>query len=328
MPPLTDVLMDRRFSRALFLALPLLIIVVGVGWWASRPAPAVVVDPLSNVALDQRLLVVEQSLAALVRGQSRSEQRLADLEARSRVQRDELLGWGQRTALLEDSLQQAANAPQTAPGTRLRLDEVDLLLSFAEARIALAGDVEGARRAYALADGLLSALTAPQFVNLRQSLAQEQAALAALPPDSRLAALATVEALEGGLAELESQPALPPAAPAASPFNKLVDALVDIRPAGEQDLIAPADRQRGEAALRLELSLARVAIERRDEATLAAAANRAKDWMRRLYAGGPALDAALQSLDRLAGTTLTVATPVLGTTLQQLRAQRRAEGGA
>jgi uroporphyrin-3 C-methyltransferase len=320
--------MDRRFSRALFLVVPLLAIAGGAWWWSARPAPVEAVDPLSNVALDQRLLAVEQSLATLVRGQTRSEQRLADLEARSRVQRDELLGWGQRTALLEDSVQQAANAPQGAPGTRLRLDEVDLLLSFAEARIELAGDAEGARRAYALADGLLSALTAPQFVNLRQSLAQEQAALAALPPDPRLAAQAAVDAVEAGLDALESQPALPPSAPAASPFDRLIDALVDIRPAGAQDLIAPADRQRGEAALRLELSLARIAIERRDDVGLAAAAGRAQDWMRRLYSAGPALDAALESLGGLERTSLAIATPVLGTTLQQLRSQRRAEGGA
>lgn len=320
--------MDRRFSRALLLAVPVLALAAGLWWWTTRPAPVAAEDPLSNAALDQRLLAVEQAQAALARGQSRAEQRLADLEARSRVQRDELLGWGQRIALIEESVEQVAATPQAAPGTRLRLDEVDLLLSFAEARIALAGDVEGARRAYALADGLLSALTAPQFVNLRQLLAQEQATLAALPPDPRLAAQAAVDALERELPALDAAPALAAPAPAASPFDRLLDALVDVRPAGAQDLIAPADRQRGQAALRLELGLARIAIERRDEAALAAAAGRAADWARRLYAAGPALDATLVRFEALASTPLAIAAPELGSTLSQLRAQRRAEGGA
>lgn len=320
--------MDRRFSYALLLAAPLLALAGAAWWWSAQPAEEVAPDPLSNAALDQRLLVVEQSLAALTRGQARSERRMADIEARSRVHRDELLGWGQRVALLEDSVRQAADAPAAAPGTRLRLDEVDLLLSFAKARIVLAGDVDGARRAYELADGLLSTLTAPQFVNLRQSLAQEQAVLAALPPDPRLTALALVDALESRLAALDVQPALPAPLPPASVVDRLLYALVDVRPAGLQDLIAPADRQRGEAALRLELGLARIAIENRDHAGLAAASGRAAAWMRRLYAAGPALDAAEAQLHDLATTRLVSAVPVLGSTLSLLRAQRRAEGGA
>jgi len=320
--------MVPRLSRALMIAVPVLLLATGLAvWWFTRPAPEPAVDPLSNAMLDQRLLAVEQSLTTLQRGQSRNEQRLADLEARSKVQREELLGWGQRIALIEESVQKAAATPEGLPGTRLRLDEIDLLLGFAEARLALAGDIDGARRAYGLADDLLAALTEPRYVNLRQSLAQEQAALAALPPDPRQAAKGRVDAIEARLPELESQPAVPAPAPNASAFDRLLQALVDVRPRGEQTLLAPADRQRGEAALRLELSLARVAIERRDEAALADSAARARDWMRRLYAPGPALDDALGQLETLAGTRLALVMPVLGSTLVQLRAERRSEGG-
>lgn len=320
--------MDPRFSRTLLLATLLIALIGAVWWWSARPAPEVIPDPMSNPVLDQRLLVVEQSLAALTRGQVRSERRLADLEARGRVHSDELLGWGQRVALLEESVQQMTNAPAGTAGTQLRLDEVDLLLSFAKARVMLAGDVDGARRAYELADGLLSTLTAPQFVNLRQSLAQEQAVLATLPPDPRLTALAKVEMLERNLPSLQIQAAHPGPQPAVSVFGRLLDALVDIRPAGEQDLIVPADRQRGETALRLELGLARIAIERRDEDALAAAATRAEAWMRRLYAADPAFDEILAQLHELAKTRLVIAMPMLGSTLSLLRAQRRVEGGA
>lgn len=318
--------MNPRSSRVLLIILSLAAVAAAAWWWAARAEPEAAPDPLSNVVLDQRLLAVEQALSGLQRGQSRVGQRLADLEARSKVQREELLGWGQRIALLEDSVQQVASTTQSEPGTRLRLDEVDLLLTFAEARLALAGDVDGARRAYEFADGLLAALTAPQYVNLRQSLAQEQAALAALPPDPRRAAQGLVDAIEAALPALESPAALTAPMPAASPVDRLLGALVDVRPRGKQDLLAPADRQRGEAALRLELGLARIAIERRDDDGLSAAAARAQAWMRRLYGDGPALQAALGQLDTLAASRLEVVVPVLGSTLAQLRAQRRAEG--
>lgn len=319
--------MDRPFARPLLIVIPLLLAAAGgAWWWTSRPVPETTPDPLSNTVLDQRLLAVEQALAAIERGQSRTAQRLADLEARSTVQREELLGWGQRTALLEESIQQIAASPNGDAGVQLRLDEVDLLLSFAETRLALSGDVDGARRAYGFADGLLASLTAPQYVNLRQSLAQEQAALAALPADPRIVARSAIDAVEAALPALEAQPAEPPPAAATSPLEKVLDALVDVRPRGAQELLAPADRQRGLAALRLELGLARLAIERGDGEGLAAASARARDWMRRLYAAGPALDAETARLAALDDARLAIDVPVLGSTLAQLRAQRRSEG--
>jgi len=321
--------MDRTVSlpyRWWFALFLLLVVLVAVGWWALRPAPAAMADPFSPQALDQRLLAVEQALTTLQRGQQRSEQRLADVEARSTVLRDEVLGLGQRAALIEDSVQQAAAAAGNDPGVSLRLDEIDLLLTHAEARLELSGDIDGARRAYALADGLLAALTAPQFVNLRQSLAQEQAALAALPPDPRAIARGRVDAIEAALANLPVLPE-PPLLPADAPVaTRLLAALVDVRPRGTQDLLAPADRQRGEAALRLELALARIAIERRDEAGLVAASVRAERWMRRLYAAGVPLEAQAAALQALGQTPLALEVPVLGSTLAQMRVLRRGGG--
>ena len=320
--------MDRTRPRALLVALALIVLVAvlfAATWWWPEPSAQAEPepDPLAASALDSRLLAVEQAVSALARGQSRNEQRLNDVEARGKVLRDELLGLGQRTALLDDTVQQVAKAPQGSQAVPLRLDEVDLLLSYAETRLALAGDVDGARRAYALADGLLSALTAPQYVNLRQSLAQEQAALAALPPDPRSAARAAVDAAERAAHDLPmlAPPAPPPAE--AGRFQRFVDALVDVRPIDAQDLLAPADRQRGDAALRLEWSLARLAVERRDADGLAAASVRARAWMQRLYAPGEALDAALSKAVALGQLPLVQDVPALGTTLAQLRAQRR-----
>jgi len=319
--------MDRPSRQPLFLfAAALLLASAGVATWWWWPAPSVEPDPLAAASLDQRLLGVEQMLATLKRGQSRTEQRLADLEARSKVLRDEVLGFGQRAALVEETVQQVSAGTGAAPGTRLRLDEVDLLLSFAEARLSLSGDVAGARRAYDLADGLLSALTAPQFVNLRQSLAQEQAALAALPADPRIAVEAGIEHFETTLTALVAAPAVATDTPAATPLNRLMDALVDVRPRAADELLAPADRQRGDAALRLELGLARLAAERRDQEGLSAALVRSGIWTKRLYAPSAGLDKAVADLQAIAQQPLVADVPVLGSTLAQLRAQRRAEG--
>lgn len=321
--------MDRPaspLSRWILPALVAIAALAAIAWWWTRPDAPLADDPLAPASIDQRLLAVEQAVGVLQRGQQRGEQRLADIEARSKVLRDEVLGLGQRAALLEDSVQQVVAEAGSDPAVGLRLDEIDLLLSYADARLALSGDIEGARRAYALADGLLAGLTAPQFVNLRQSLAQEQAALAALPPDPRTGARGAVDAIEAAIAALPVLTAEDPVPAEASAGARLLAALVDVRPRGTQDLLAPADRQRGEAALRLELALARIAIERRDDAGLAAACVRAERWMRRLYAAGAPLEAQASALRALGATPLAINVPVLGSTLAQLRAQRRGGG--
>lgn len=316
--------MDRQIPRALLIALPLLLLGLLLLWlWSRQPTPAEP-DPTSAVILDQRLLQVEQQLARNQRGLDRTEQRLADLEARGRVLRDEVLGLGQRAALFEESLQRMAGMPANEAGTALRLDEVELLLTYAEACLRIDGDLEGARRAFQLADGLLSALTAPQYVSLRQSLAQEQAALAAVPTDPRLTARVQLDALESALSALPLLPAGDPPATELGPLDRLLAALVDVRPRGSQDLLAPADQQRGRAALALELGLARLAIERRDSVALAAACARAEQWLRRTHAAGPALEAQAAALQALGSKALKPELPLLGVTLALLRAKRHA----
>ena len=70
---------------------------------------------------------------------------------------------------------------QRAGGAQaLRLDEIELLLGIGQQRLRLDDDIDGARRALALAAPLLDGLDDPAYLNLRQALAQEQAALQAL----------------------------------------------------------------------------------------------------------------------------------------------------
>lgn len=294
------------------------------GWQALRPSPDDGPD-LSPEALDARLLDAEQALVSLRRTHHGLDQRLTDTTARTGLLRDEVLGVGQRAAILEDNLRELS--VQAGEGRdALRLDEVELLLGLAQARLDIAGDLAGAIQATALARDTLEPLTDPLYINLRQTLGQELAALRALPADPRIAAAAELDALQSTLPKLASRaPGAPPsAAPASnSGWQRLLDAVVQVRPSSPQDLISPADRATGEATLALELALARTALDRRDEAAFRAGVQRVDQWLQRLYAEDAALRERRQRLAGLATLALMPDLPLHGAGLQQLRDLRR-----
>ncbi|KFN45944.1 hypothetical protein N787_03060, partial [Arenimonas metalli CF5-1] len=125
---------------------------VAGGWYAWRSMRAAPVEgpDLSPEALDARLLDAEQAVVTLRRTQQGLDQRLTDTTARTGLLRDEVLGVGQRAAILEDSLRELS--AQASEGREaLRLDEAELLLSLAQARLDVAGDLPGAIRATAMA---------------------------------------------------------------------------------------------------------------------------------------------------------------------------------
>jgi uroporphyrin-3 C-methyltransferase len=291
----------------------------GAWWWKSRP----VADPgpdLSPAALDARLLDAEQAVVTLRRTQGSLEQKLTDTTARTGLLRDEVLGVGQRAAILEDSLRELAS--QATDGREaLRLDEVEMLLGLAQARLDIAGDLAGAIRATAMAREALMPLTDPQFISLRQTIAQELAALRELPADPRVRAAAELDALQAALPTLSSRA---PGAPVTSDsgatgWQRLLDAVVQVRPSGAQDLVSPADRATGEAALGLEIALARLALERRDEAGFRAGLERVDAWLARLYARDAAFERQAERLQALADLPLVPDLPMQGAALQQLR---------
>lgn len=316
---------------AWLLALALLALAVAGGWWwwARQATPVDAGPDLSPQALDARLLETEQGLASLRRNQQSIEQRLGDTQARTGLLREEVLGLGQRAAILEDSLREVSS--QAAEGAEaLRLDEVELLLGLAQARLSVSGDIDGAVRSLVLAQQALAAMTDPQFISLRQTLAQEIAALRALPADPRDLAAGELDALESTLPRLSSRaPGAPPAAGAGdSRWQRILDAIVQVRPSSSQDLISPADRATGEATLALELALARTALERRDQAAFRASLQRIDQWLQRLYADDALLRERRERLRTLAGQPLKPALPDAGAALQQLRDLRRGRGAA
>jgi uroporphyrin-3 C-methyltransferase len=310
----------RRGKALAWLLVAALLALAALGaqrWLAARDALA------QDVLADrQRIAALEQRLDAMRRNQRAQTTRLQQAEATNRLLREELIGLGQRAALLEDSLRKLAD-PALQAGQALRLDEIELLLAQGQQRLLLAGDLEGARRAYALAGQLSEGLSDHAWLDLRQALAQERAALEALGEDPRGTAGARLARLASALPALPQAPA-PAATPASppSPWRRALAGLVQVQPSATALATDPADRAPALAALQLELGLAQAAVERRDRDTWQAALARADAWVLRLWPDSAARRSQLALLRELREQDLALDLPELGSTLTRLRRQR------
>ncbi len=303
-----------RWPLWLILALALLAAWRAAVWWEARQSPA------PAPADDIRIAALNDRISAL-RGDLRAQaQRVQQADATNRVLRDELLGIGQRAALIEDSLARLSD-PDRHGAQALRLDETELLLTLGQQRLLIAGDLHGAQRAYALAHGVLSGVDDPAFVGLRQVLVQERAGLDALGTDPRGTALAR---LDTWLAGLDTPPGIAPAqARTDAPWwRRAFSAVFDIQPRHRSVAVRPADRSDAMAGLQLEVTLARAAAERRDRDAWRGALTRADLWLQRLWPPSDALEARRAALRELAALPLSPELATLGTTLEQLRQLR------
>lgn len=311
----------RRPSALLWLlALIALAAATWFGWhrWQSRQAERFAAASSQQLRLD----AMEHRLDALRRGQHAQASRLQQAEATNRVLRDELLGISQRAALLEDSLDKLA-ATERSGAQAMRLDEVEWLLVQGLQRLQLAGDLDGARHAYALASQGLDGIADPAFLDLRQVLAQERAALDALGADPKTLAARRLDAFATQLTALPVQPESDPRADGQTWWQRVLGRIVSVRHAESQISIDPGDRAAAFAALQLELSLARASAERRDTAGYQAALSRADDWLQRLWPPSQTLTRQRKRLHALRVLPLAIEMPTLGSTLAQLGRQRQ-----
>ena len=293
----------------------LLLVVAGMfGWqhWQAREQQQRSLAEQQRTALDARV-------DTLLQAQRAQAQRLQQAEATNRVLRDELLGIGQRAALLEDSVSKLAD-PDRHGAQSLRLDEIELLLGIGQQRLRLDDDIDGARRALALAAPLLDGLDDPAYLNLRQTLAQEQAALQALGADPRIHANALLERIADGIAG--SAPPQPAPSLREPWYQRLLGRFVHRQPTASAGLQQRPDRDAALAALQVEFSLARAAVERRDTAGFHNALTRIDGWLQRLLAGSAGLPQKRRLLAELQAMPLRMESPLAGTSLQQLRALR------
>ncbi len=289
-------------------------------WWRTNVQPEATVAAPSD---DASIADLPAAVSALRREQHALAQRMSDATSGNQVLRDEVLGMGERAALLEQSVARIAS-PRAQGEQALRLDEAELLLTIGQQQLELSSDVGNALHAYALADSTLAGSTDPAALNLRQSLAQEAAALRALPPDPRANIAGQLDAFEATLDSLPLTATASPHASQASVLDRVVGSMVEVRRAQTQDLLDPAAREAARTAVRLEITLARLALERRDAIAFRAALTRIDGWLPRLFAPTIVAQQRKQLAD-LQRAPLRIDLPTLGGTLDELRRLRQAQ---
>ncbi|MGH8078963.1 MAG: uroporphyrinogen-III C-methyltransferase [Lysobacter sp.] len=313
----------RRGSNAWLWLLIVLLIAAGGGWYGWREWQFQQTrDREAAADADQRLEALDQRVDTLRTNQEAQNRRIVQADSTNRVLRDELHGIGQRAALIEDSVSKLAD-PDRHGAQAMRLDETELLLTLGQQRLLIAGDLEGARRAYVLAGGVLDGVDDPAYLSLRQTLLQETAALKELGIEPRVQAMAKLDALAQTLSLPED--GAKPSAPAPAPWwQRAFGTLIETQPVDRTVASHPTDRAAALAGLQLEISLARAAAERRDVAGYRIALKRTERWVQRLSASTATQERQLAALRELAALPLSLSVPTLGTTLQQLRQLRTA----
>ncbi|RDZ26726.1 uroporphyrinogen-III C-methyltransferase [Lysobacter silvisoli] len=313
----------RRRSYAWLLWLPVLAVLAYIGWHSWRQMQVREARERAAVAdADLRLDALDERINALRNDQRSQNRRLQQADSTNRVLRDELHGISTRASLIEDSVSKLAD-PDRHGAQAMRLDETELLLTLGQQRLQIAGDLAGARSAYALAGGVLDGIDDPAYLSLRQTLMQERAALDALGIDPRVRAMAQLDAYSRTLN-------LAPVADAQAPalrapwWERAFGNILDIQPSDGAVALRPADRAVALAGLQLEISLARAAAERRDDAGYRAALTRADGWLQRLMPDSAARERQRATLKSLTALPLSLSVPTLGSTLQQLRQLRTA----
>ena len=308
----------RRSPLPGFVALVLLVALLAavyVGWrrWREHEA-ADAVDARQQIdALSERLNAI--------RGEQRSNsRRLQQADSLNRVLRDELDGISQRAALLEDTVDKLAD-PDRHGAQALRLDEAEMLLVLGGERLHIAGDLDGARRAYALASGVLDGIDDAAYLSLRQTLLQERTALDALGADPRVKAIAQLDAFAQNVTAPTTRDTRETHANAPW-WQRAFGNLLQVQPTDRAVAVQPADRAAALAGLQLEITLARAAAERRDTVAYRQALSRADNWLQRLAPDSVALAEQRAKLRNIAAMPLSLSVPTLGSTLQQLRQLR------
>ncbi|KRG83396.1 MULTISPECIES: uroporphyrinogen-III C-methyltransferase [Stenotrophomonas] len=312
---------SRRPMARWIIAILLLVALAAAAWfgWRSWQAAQRTAE-YARAAAGQQLTALQQTVEALRRDQRANARGLQDVAATHRILRDEVLGLGQRNALLEENVARLADHSHQG-AQAVRRDEAELLLSQAQQRLVYAGDLDGARHLYGLAAGVLESMDSPGYLNLRQALLQERSAIDALGPGVRVR---TAGQLAQWAAALDSLPAQGTEVVDAQPawWQQMLSPLVQIRPADPQVLVAGSERVAAGDALQVELTLARAALERGDSEGWRQALQRVDGWLLRLWPDSPQRRSQRHKLAELRGVDLRIALPELGSTLQQLRAMR------
>jgi uroporphyrin-3 C-methyltransferase len=178
----------------------------GYGRWQQWQQGRVSANSSADLsALQQRVGVLESSLAAMSGERACLQQRVGDAAEGNRALRESLAAETERTRHLEDAV--ATLAEKTLSGRDpLLLDETESLLRMGAERYRLFNDAQGAQAAFALADQTLAAVNNGAFSGVRQSIGAEREALEKSRPLAQAGALAQLQDLRARLAGLPLKP--------------------------------------------------------------------------------------------------------------------------
>ena len=240
-----------------------------------------------------------------------------------------------------DQAMQHLSADLKGGRVRAQLIGVEQLLLLANDRAQLAHDARGAVAALQLADERLSALAEPRLFEVRKAIADERAALQALPLADRGSAALSLSGLIGRAASLplrdHPQAAAPAGESAATPgsfspswgargwasLRELLSAVFIVHRTDKpvDRLLPPEQEALVKQLLALKLESARSALLLGDTASFRSALDGATQWLGDYYrAEDPAVSAARAELERLRGLELDPPLPDLSRSVGLLRA--------
>ena len=295
-------------------------------WWTTLGSRGAARAADEEQRLGARLDVLEHGLAQLRGNADALRSRLDDGDKVDQSVREQLLGLGERTRLLEDALANLSDKRLSGHDS-LVLDEAELLLTIGGERFALFHDSAATIAAYRLADTALGEVQDSAFASVRQGISAEIAALSGL----HAADSATVSSQLDQLATLVAQlPVAKAAAPAAAPAaeSRLERVLAMFVQVHHDDATAAPALARSTTLARelilVDLHRAQAAALARDATVYRDAMGAARAQLEAAFdAQAPEVGVALARCDELAHVELAPAPPpVIGTALRELRTLR------
>ena len=203
----------------------LLLAVSGYSAWQLWHTQAVDVTRLH--ALEQRVDVLEKSLAQLAHHTSAWDQNLHVTDQANHVLQEQLLTQNYRIQTLERSLG-ALSEKWLAGHDALALDDTESLLRMGQQRYQLFHDARGAARAYAMAGKSLASVKNPAFSDLRQDIDDVRRALLQGHPVRRDRVLASLSQLRTEALVVPIQTSSPDSVPVRGVWRHLKRALFSV----------------------------------------------------------------------------------------------------
>jgi len=263
-------------ALALLLALLAIAGTAYVGWQQWQQKQGREASERTAADVQQRVSVLEHTLAGVSSNGSTLQQRLNDAEQVNNALREQLLGQNDRLRALESAVGKLSEKTLSGHDSML-LDDTESLLRMGQQRYELFHDARGAAAAYALAEQALAAVGEQDFANLRQDIEAERTALLQSAPAGRDGMLASLAQLRAAAVKLPLKPLDNAAAPDNGAWARVGRALSSVISIHRDDgaPLAVADAGLVRELLGLDLAQAQAAVLARDAAAAHAALERA-----------------------------------------------------